>query len=74
MAVANKVKSDEDENAIREFCSHIDLPVEAVIPYDPVLFFADQKGPLKLEEVTNSPALKAIVELASQLTASVKVE
>ena len=65
--MANKVKSDEDENAIREFCSHIDLPVEAVIPYDPVLFFADQKGPLKLEEVTNSPVLKAIEELANSL-------
>ncbi len=74
VAVANKVKSVEDEKAIREFCSHIDLPVEAVIPYDPVLFTADQKGTLKLEEVTNSPALKAIEELANQLTSSAKVE
>ncbi len=74
VAVANKVKSVEDEKAIREFCSHIDLPVEAVIPYDPVLFTADQKGTLKLEEVSNSPALKAIEELANQLTSSAKVE
>ena len=73
VAVANKVKSDEDEKAIREFCSHIDLPVEAVIPYDPILFSADQKGTLKLDDVNGSPALLAIKVLADKITAGFKL-
>jgi CO dehydrogenase maturation factor len=67
VAVANKVKNDEDEKAIREFCAQAGLTVEAVIPYDPVLFSADQKGTLVIEEVKHSPALKAIKELADKI-------
>ena len=70
VAVANKVKNVEDEKAIREFCDQINLPVEAVIPYDPVLFSADQKGTLIIDEVKHSPALIAIRELANKIMSS----
>ena len=73
VAVANKVKKDEDEKAIREFCSHVDLPVEAIIPYDPILFSADQKGTLKFDDINGSAALMAIKVLADKLTAVMKV-
>jgi CO dehydrogenase maturation factor len=73
VAIANKVKNSEDEKAVREFCAQVGLPVEAVIPYDPVLFSADQKGTLVFDDVNGSPALIAINELADKLTAGLKV-
>ena len=73
VAVANKVKNSEDEKAVREFCAQVGLPVGAVIPYDPVLFSADQKGTLVFDDVNGSPALIAIKELADIITAGLKV-
>lgn len=67
VAVANKIKNEEDEKAICEFCNQINLPVEATIPYDPALFSADQKGTLNLEEVKHSPALNAIEKLTEKI-------
>ena len=73
VAVANKVKNAEDEKAIHEFCAQVGLPVEAVIPYDPVLFSADQKGTLIFDDINGSPALIAIKGLADKITAGLKV-
>lgn len=68
VAVANKVKNTEDEKAIVEFCRQIDLPVEAIIPFDPVLAEADKKGAFNLDDIHDSPALDAIKQLAKKLT------
>lgn len=70
VAVANKVKNKEDEEAINQFCQQIDLPVEAMIPLDPNLAEADKNGSLVLDDIENSPALKAISQLAKKLLAS----
>ncbi len=67
VAVANKVKNSDDEAAIREFCAKTDLPVIAVIPYDPIVSEADKGGSLNLNATDNSPALKAINLLADEL-------
>ncbi len=73
VAVANKVKNAEDEKAIKEFCSQIDLTIEAIIPYDPVLADADKNGSFNLDDVHNSPAIDAIRNLANKLATQVKV-
>jgi CO dehydrogenase maturation factor len=72
VAVANKVKNPEDEEAIRQFCAQTDLPVIAVIPYDATIAEADKSGSLNMDEIDHSPALKAINALAEDLMGSVK--
>ncbi len=67
VAVANKVKSAEDEEAIRDFCAQTNLPVIAVIPLDPTVSEADKKGSLDMEAIEQSPALRAIDRLAQDL-------
>ncbi len=67
VAVANKVKSAEDEEAIRQFCAQTDLPVIAVIPLDPAVSEADKNGSLNMNDIEHSPALKAISNLADNL-------
>ncbi|MEP6513228.1 MAG: AAA family ATPase [Parafilimonas sp.] len=73
VAVANKVKNADDENAIREFCKKIDLTVEAIIPYDTTIADADKNGSLNVTDISDSAALKAINELADNLTAAIQV-
>jgi CO dehydrogenase maturation factor len=67
VAVANKVKNPEDEEAIRQFCAQTDLPVIAVIPYDPHIAEADKNGSLDMNAIDYSPALQAISGLANDL-------
>lgn len=72
VAVANKVKNAGDKEAIRQFCSQTDLPVIAVIPLDPGIAEADKNGSLNMDTVDNSPALKAINQLANDLLENFK--
>lgn len=74
IAVANKVKNKEDEEAILQFCKQIDLPVVAIIPYDAVLADADKPGAFDLDEIQNSPAIEAIKQLAKKLSSVQSVE
>ena len=72
VAVANKVKNPEDEEAIRQFCAQTDLPVIAVIPFDSIISEADKGGSLDMDAIDHSPALQAISRLADDLTERVK--
>ena len=71
VAVANKVKNKEDEDAIKEFCAQTDLPVIAVIPFDPIISEADKGGSLDMNAINHSPALQAINQLATDLLGKV---
>ena len=71
VAVANKVKNKEDEDAIKEFCAQTDLPVIAVIPFDPIISEADKGGSLDMKAINHSPALHAINQLATDLLGKV---
>src|SRR5215216_6467047 len=42
--VANKVRSPEDEEAIRRYCKERDLPIIAVLPFDDDVRQADNAG------------------------------
>ncbi len=72
VAVANKVKNPEDEEAIRQFCAQTALPVIAIIPFDATIAEADKNGSLNINEIENSPALQAINKLADDLLEKVK--
>jgi len=43
-AIANKVRTKEDDEAIREYCKKINLPIAATIPFDEQVTKADLKG------------------------------
>lgn len=72
VAVANKVKNIEDEEAIRQFCGQTDLPVIAIIPFDTVISEADKGGSLDMNALDHSVALQAINDLAENLIVNVK--
>jgi len=72
IAVANKVKNAEDEEAIRQFCAQTDLHVIAIIPFDPIISEADKGGALDMNAIDRSPALQAINQLADDLLEKVK--
>jgi len=74
VAVANKVKNPEDEEAIRQFCAQTDLPVIAVIPFDPTIAEADKNGSLNINDIDHSSALQAINSLANDLLEKVRIQ
>jgi CO dehydrogenase nickel-insertion accessory protein CooC1 len=73
VAVANKIKNPEDEEAIRQFCAQTALPVIAIIPFDATIAEADKNGSLNINDIGHSPALQAISQLAEDLMNKVEV-
>lgn len=66
-AVANKVQSERDEQAIRDYCASRDLPVLAVVPLDPDVSEAERQGKAILDVAPEAKAVQAVRELARQL-------
>lgn len=69
-AIANKVRTEEDEQAVREFCARIALPVAAVIPYDDQVMQAEREGKTLVDMNGQSTALPRLRTLADQITAN----
>lgn len=59
-AIANKVRTDEEAEAIREYCAKIDLPIAVMIPFDENITTADLKGMSIVDFAKDSAAVKAI--------------
>lgn len=59
-AIANKVRNEEEEQAIREYCEKIDLPIALIIPFDEKVRAADLKGVSIMDFDENSKVVKAI--------------
>lgn len=68
-AVANKVQSERDEAAIRAFCAARDLPVLAVVPFDPDVAEAEREGRAVLDTAPAAAAVAVIEGLADHLVA-----
>jgi CO dehydrogenase maturation factor len=68
VAVANKVRDDEDRQAIREFAARHGLPLAGEIPIDDQLRKADLAGRAPMDDI-GSPAVAAIAALAQRLDA-----
>jgi len=69
-AVANKVRSERDETAIRDYCAAHDLPVLAVVPFDADVSDAEQQGQAVLDSAPEAAAIGRIRELADRLLAT----
>ncbi len=68
MAVGNKVRSGEDEQAIRAYCGQHDIQLAAIVPYDDRVGEADRRGLALLDHAADSPAVRQIEQLAKRLT------
>lgn len=63
LAVANKVRNDEEEQAIRSYLEGLDVPVIAVIPHDENVTQADLRDRALLDAYPDAPAVTAIDRL-----------
>ena len=66
-AIANKVRNEEEEQAIREYCEKINLPLAAVVPFDEKVRDADLKGMSIVDYDENSEVVMAISSLVDNL-------
>jgi CO dehydrogenase maturation factor len=66
-AVANKVRTAQDESAVREYCARHGIELLAVVPFDPHVTEADNAGLAVLDHAPSGPAVSAITNLAQLL-------
>ena len=69
-AVANKVQTGEDADAIRAFCDRHGLRLLASIPYDEVFVAADREGKAPFDLAPHSRGVDEIARLAQLLEGS----
>ena len=68
--VTNKIRNEDDRAVIRRYCETHGLDVIGEIPYDPLLVDAERAAQPPVEFAPEGPAVRAIRELASQLTST----
>ncbi len=66
-AIANKVRTPEEKDAILSYCAKIDLPISVIVPYDPHAQEADLKGEAIFDFHKDSPLVQALTHLTDQL-------
>lgn len=67
LGVANKVRSKEDEAAIRQFADSHQLELAAVVPHDDSVLEADRQARSPIDLFPQAPAVRAIQGLADSL-------
>ncbi len=68
--IANKVRDEKELAAVQEFADNHDLEVAGVIPFDDRLPEAERAGIAPLDFDADSPAVKAIGDLARKLVSN----
>jgi CO dehydrogenase nickel-insertion accessory protein CooC1 len=66
-AVANKIRSERDEAAVRDYCAKHDLEVIAYIPFDDAVGEADRAGIAVIDHDAHTPAMEQIRLLTHRL-------
>ena len=66
-AIANKVRSPADAEAIDSFCRGRGLELLGTVPHDDAILDADRAGAALLDRAPHSPAVRAIQGLADRL-------
>ena len=66
-AIANKVRNAEEEQAIREFCKKINLPIAVILPFDEQVTDADLKGVSIMDYDKDAKVVKAMEVFVSTL-------
>ena len=69
LAVPNKVRGPQDEEAMRSFLARAGFPLLGMIPADGAILEADRRGQSPMDYDAASPAVVAITKLADALTA-----
>jgi CO dehydrogenase maturation factor len=67
--VANRVRTDREQEAVTQHCLNHDLELAAVIPYDEAIVEAELCGVAPIDRAPQSPAMEAIGSLATALLA-----
>lgn len=67
LGVANKVRSERDEAAIREYAGRRGIELAGVVPFDEHVTEADRHGRALIDHHPTAPAVKAVGELAETL-------
>lgn len=69
MAVANKVRNEAEEEAIRSYLDKLDVSLVSVIPMDENITQADLQGKALMDMYPDAPAIKAIQGLSDAIFA-----
>jgi CO dehydrogenase maturation factor len=67
LGVANKVRTEQDEAAIREFAARRGIEMVGLVPYDESVLDADREGRALIDHALASPAVAAVSALADAL-------
>jgi CO dehydrogenase maturation factor len=67
-AVANKLRTPRDADAVREYCARHDVELLGSVPFDPQVTEADNEGLALLDAAPDSPAVAAITKLVDLLS------
>lgn len=67
LGVANKVRSKDDEEEIRQFAQNHQLALAAVVSHDEAVLEAERLGRSPMDVAPEAAAVRAIRELASSL-------
>ena len=65
--VANKVRSPRDEATVREFAERHAVAVAGVVPFDPAVVEADERGSAVMDREPEATSVAAIRRLADDL-------
>ena len=68
-AVANKVRTPEDRDAVEAFCRARGLTLLVTIPHDEAILEADRQGHALLDHAPDAPAVRAMASMAQRLLA-----
>jgi CO dehydrogenase maturation factor len=65
--IANKVRTEADEAAIREYCGRHGFEVVGVVPFDESVTAADQRGQALIDHAPSAPAVEAVAQVVDVL-------
>ena len=65
--VANKIRSSRDEETVRQFAGRHAVTVAGVVPFDPAVVEADERGAAVMDQQPDATSVIAVRQLADQL-------
>jgi len=65
--VANKIRSPRDEETVRQFAGRHAVTLAGVVPFDPAVVEADERGAAVMDQRPDATSILAIRKLADQL-------
>ena len=68
MIIANKVRNEEDEKAIRQFCTKMNLDLRLIIPFEEKVTEADLHGNSFIDYSKDNGVIRSLTQLAKELS------